>query len=1074
MMLPPRSISFSGPPANRLANTIEPSPTLPAELPSNQFVFSVNSSGRQVTGNKSTKKGIKNRLRRFRRKQGPSSRDVSAYITSGESDSEAAFDLEPDSIFNTGGIAHMFAPSVGGSSRSSTFTRPKLPHNDSSLPPQLPPRNNYIGSTSNNISNASSGQGKGWLSGSEHGNETQKESSSVRLKGLLKSVGLSNQHSAWQAPIAPPTPDQLRPSQPRSTFPLFGDFLSGDDQPASKVFSLKRPERRKKRWTKKSRSAAAGVHAAPTVATDDEDSSASRSGRHNHHNHHHQHRFLHHWHPRHRSRSIDVGGSHDPIVTHKQEPIFSAALREARQGNHDPNVLIVELEPLPPNFKDAFAALSPSKASQQQQRHQQHSPQPQPYAPLASYISPSSTVGPALASVYCGPIGTLTNYQNIPTPQRSPAAKCSSTIGTKTFLFKSYENLKFQGHYIFRVVGDNIEYKKLPLTLEQPCSQYFREAWVTYRSLEKKAKTLREELERRRINHFWARNLDFENRIDQSAPLSVTIPKPIRDYSQKNSELERRSSEDTILKSAVAWDQLKSTGSVGPTESPVSTPTLPISKAGYLDQRYSPQTGTNSVLRGIIGGADRSKSDPIGKSTATELYDSSSRNGSISFQATPRSALYHSRRRSWSSIKEQQHSEQQKQQAIEEATWREMERKHREEFQQATYGLELFLTELVKGSEYEIFDAAADVAILNENRGNAVFSIINSDRTNVMCLESPSVKLKYEFLNWIAVSTMDYGEVEDELIPAPQTKLPKNSSLDFLTANMDGHEEKSELDEMNETAKETMTNITRDIDSQEVQLALRPSPTTGMTLAATVEKKINEVQERIRVCSTIMDEARHNLYRLRYEIELEQRSIRLFRQYKIIIAVVTISIVFMVWFLYHSRANPLGPQPPSPLFPAPANPIEVDYRFRRGGLSVSTPSISIPTIFTHESANIVEYEPEPNHNHVDFGTMDEIDIEDKEEEPGEKAYEAKVANDILSEEKLDNPVKTQESSQDEVFEQRTHGNSEDCSEQPHDDKSLPPLEPEREAEECVVDSDLSQIPRELEPATAQKYCIVHS
>jgi len=72
------------------------------------------------------------------------------------------------------------------------------------------------------------------------------------------------------------------------------------------------------------------------------------------------------------------------------------------------------------------------------------------------------------------------------------------------------------------------------------------------------------------------------------------------------------------------------------------------------------------------------------------------------------------------------------------------------------------------------------------------------------------------------------------------------------------------------------------------------------------------------------------LNRLRYEIELEQRSIRLFRQYKIIIAVISGSIVFLVWFLYHSRAGALAPQPASPLFSTPANPFEEIYNFHHG------------------------------------------------------------------------------------------------------------------------------------------------
>ncbi|KAF9091823.1 hypothetical protein BGX27_001958 [Mortierella sp. AM989] len=1047
MMFPPRSISFSGSPVNRHASPIGPSPTLPAELPSSHLLLSDNSTGHQTIGSKSTKKGIKNRLRRFRRKQGSSSRDVSAYITSGESDYEAAFDPEPDTMFNTGGIVHRFAPSVGGSSKSSASSRPKINYNDSSLspqlPPQLPPRNLHINTTpSYNNTNTASGQGKGWLSGSEHGTEPSKESSTVRLKGLLKSVGLSNQHSTGQAPNTPATPDQLKPVQSRSTFPLFGDFLSGDDQPVSKVFSLKHPERRKKkRWAKKSRSAAAGTHVVPTAVTDDEDSSASRSGRHNHHNQHSHHRLLQHLHPGRRSRSIDRGSAHNPAITPKQEPIMSNALKEAREANRDPNVLIVELEPLPGNSQNSVAEL-PSKTSYQLNHYHQQYPLHLLYGPLSSYAAPSSIAGSTLTSGYCAPIGTSTNYQGNITPYRPAAAKYSNTIVTKTFLFMSHENSKFQAHYIFRVVGNNVEYKKLPVALEQLCSQYFREAYVAYRTLEQKAKSLKEDLERRRTNHFWARNPDFEDRIDQTGPLTVNIPKSTKDHGHKGSELERRYSENNVLKSAVAWDQMKSTNSAGLTESPVVTPTSAASRtAGYLDQRYNLQTSNNATLRGIVGVPDRSRSDPAEKNSAADFNGNKSKGagGSVSFQPTPRSAFYHSRRRSWSSIKEQQLSEQHKQQEIEEANWREMERKHREEFQQITYGLDLFLAELVKGSEYDIFDTVTDVTTLNDNRDNAIFHIINGDKTNKMCLESPSTKLKDEFLNWIAISAMSYEEVKDESLDL-QTKLPVKSSLDFLTTASSTHQQESEgvdlmhdmvqlridqqcekiqkirrgitstatqidkclgeLDKKNDEAKELLTKMIRDLDSQEVQLALRPSPTTGATLADAVERKVKDVEERIRVCRIIMEAAGHDLYRLRLEIELEQRSIRLFRQYKIIIAVVTISIVFLAWFLYHSRANALGPQPPSPLFAAPINPFETDYNFHHGG-PASTSSVPASTISTYESVHMFdEHESGSNHNHVVYATAEEIDIEDRGDEPEEEPSEAITTNDMLNQEEL--------------------------------------------------------------------------
>jgi hypothetical protein len=38
----------------------------------------------------------------------------------------------------------------------------------------------------------------------------------------------------------------------------------------------------------------------------------------------------------------------------------------------------------------------------------------------------------------------------------------------------------------------------------------------------------------------------------------------------------------------------------------------------------------------------------------------------------------------------------------------------------------------------------------------AIFSLYNGDRTNIMSLESPSTKLKYEFINRISISIMGH------------------------------------------------------------------------------------------------------------------------------------------------------------------------------------------------------------------------------------------------------------------------------------------------------------------------------
>ncbi|KAG0354050.1 hypothetical protein BGZ54_001875 [Gamsiella multidivaricata] len=869
-------------------------------------------------------------------------------------------------MFNTGGLAYKLGPSATGSSKSSLSLRSKLTQNDSGLPPQLPPRN---GSGSTNYNPISSiGYGKGSLSGPEQGHETHKESSAARFKDLFKNVGLSNQHSAGPASTIPSTTEHHSPIigpskaiQSRSAFYALGEFLSGDDQPAaSKGFRLKGSGKRKKRFTKKSHTAAGVFATFAPVATDDEDSSASKSGRLQLHNH----SILHHLHHRHRSRSTGEEGRGQVPLAWRQGPALSAALKEARNVRPDPNLLLVELEPLPTDFVNAFTALSASRA--------QH-----PQGPLTTHITPSLTVNSGFAHLLAGPIGTFTNHQSNASLIR-PVAKCSDTINTKTFLFKFYQNSRFQGHYVFRVVEDRVEYKILPSALEQACSQYFREAYVTYRALENKAKTLKEERARRRINLFWAEG-------PESAGVAAKI--------------ERRGSDSgpgsKIQNSAVAWDQMALTDAATTlSESSVGTPNPQGRRTPeQMDQRSNTGSSYSPIFKAFTRPTDRSSSAPVERNGAM-VY-----NSAVSQPGSQRSALYHSRRRSWSSINDQQRLDQQQQhQAMEDAYWREMERKYREEFKQATYGLELYLNEIIKGQEYERFDSSAAVSIANENRNTAVFSIINGDRTNVMWLESPSAKLKNEFLNWIAIATMDHRqpepEPEQETTSVYQSKLINKARhvmfmdferddsedagektdllLDMIGIRLAQQEEKlmsmrnaiqntmwqikdclERLDHLDEGAKKRMTEMIRATDSQEVQLALRPSPSTNLTLAETVDWKLRDVQERILVCARIMNAARYNLNRLRYEIELEQRSIRLFRQYKIIIAVVSISVVLLAWFLYHSRANASNPQSPSPLFPTTVNPFEAGDSHLHPGEHLTLTSPVIPTLEQTSKQNIV-------------------------------------------------------------------------------------------------------------------------
>lgn len=116
--------------------------------------------------------------------------------------------------------------------------------------------------------------------------------------------------------------------------------------------------------------------------------------------------------------------------------------------------------------------------------------------------------------------------------------------------------------------------------------------------------------------------------------------------------------------------------------------------------------------------------------------------------------------------------QQEMQWAVDDDYWQKVECQHSIEARDAQYGLELCLLELIKPVNYEPFDSILQIEILNENRDAALFSIANASRTNVMWLESPSLKLKYEFLNWIAISLMDHGELD------PQEEARREAAMD--------------------------------------------------------------------------------------------------------------------------------------------------------------------------------------------------------------------------------------------------------------------------------------------------------
>ncbi|KAG0223028.1 hypothetical protein BGX31_008749 [Mortierella sp. GBA43] len=1102
MQQPPRSLSFAGSATANAAGQVpvhRASTTTATPHSDSDNWFSIPHSRKVQSVGKGAKKGFKSRLKKLRRKQGSSgsreASNVNASITScDESDSEVPFEPDTDIMFNSGGIIHRYIPTIATSSKSSGFSRPKVPPIDPGLPPpQLPPRRNSVLGTfgwgRDTISGAHSGPEYG-------GHETPRESfSTVRFKDLFKNVGLSNPHSTSGSgslpvttantidPLSGPSdrhypqqhgspihPPVTKPTPSRSTFHALG-FLSGDDQPAtnsaggslSKGFRLKGTGKRKKRFTKKATSAAdLATNFHITAVTDDEDSSTSRTGRrrlsirpkqrqeepqdlYSQHQPQQQKQKqkqkqqqqpqqqqqrgggIMQWNSRYRSRSTGEEGRFQApfmnLAAWKPEPRISAELKKARQESQDPNVLIVELEPLPKSFEYAYAALSSCKASHHQPQYplQQQYQQPQSQPPhlhhahsqslstldhMVAHVTPSGIAGSASSSGQVLPLlyggssttlmptimsvppmmtGTIAGSGAVMTTTMGTQPRCSDSLLTKTFLFRFHQNSKFQGHYIFRVVKDRVEYKILPRSLEPACEQYFREAYVAYRTLEKKAKALKDEKVRsHRMTQFWTTAITTVSPpTSPTASMSRALgpldgPSPNATGNSSNSSTttntnstghQSQGPEEKIVKSTIAWDQMIrfDTGAGYPLgRSPMPRPTFPppSRSIGYQDQRYNPQRSHNSIVRSFAGGSgvggvmDRSKSDFTEKNTITNI--NTTEISPIPPPLPPRSTTHHShtRNRSWTSAKEQQQRLDPLTQ--EEHNLREMELKYREEARQAAYGLQLYLNTIIQGLEYERFDISADVEIVNDNRENAVFTIVNGDGTNEMSLESPSVKLKDEFINWIKISGMGYDEATQDPVPLSCDNAPVGiSSLDMLLGPRKGYsdtagpelllemtelrqalqEEKmqqmrkriqssmreiesclSQLDDLDDNAKKRMTEMTRAIDGHELQLALSPS-TDGKTLAVTVQSKLRDVGERIQSVKKIVYFARFDLERLKYEIELEQRSIRLFRQYKIIIAIIILTVLVVFWTMYTPSRTPtmFDPAVTIPVYPVEQN-----------------------------------------------------------------------------------------------------------------------------------------------------------
>ncbi|KAG0373993.1 hypothetical protein BGX24_010967 [Mortierella sp. AD032] len=1049
------------------------------------------------------KKGFATRLRKLRHRRGSRDSGKSHHTTSGESDSD----------LSTGPLSS--ASNAAGGGRSTGASTP---------PPTT--------------------------------GETLRESSSTaRFKEMIKrNVGLSTPTastptgsgsgltvSTHSSPTVGATGFLTAPNGGSKATSMstgaIGELVSGDEQPSSSMFSVSRMTGRKKKLTKK-----ASVDGGGSPLSDEEDMplcmrdpkqkakqlppvSPQRHHRfmpHLHRNHYYQIQPQPHVFPQ-----LGPGGGVGLIGTRnvrqpeqRQQPIVfrvaSQALKDARESNLDPNILIAELEPLPAKFVAAVTGLSgesplsttltPSAAPTMQSTTSVAAANLMmfPLIPMMASIIPSSSIGSGTgssvhSSVFASAPQTVMQPQQQPISPRginSNTASRSTTFSSLTpppptlqpkpfrpvkvaganplsernFLFKSYQNSKFQGHYAFRIHEDHLEFGKLPQAFEQACLQYFREADVCWRFMEKKAKSWRDQRKeglvkreamkekyrkmgvrsdlgppppgsnRRALREMQKQDIEtlmetpevqletpssqgaFSERSNNNSPSIIStggVP------SRSSSRAGTRSRSNSVSRLEIGSGNVSSSILLqhrlhhqhsfpfGMTKDKDDnpdqlTPTVHADSIRRILLDRHPLLGNENVLMqspivsennsqedlsqspddnnnnnnnissnksssrqrpnsaGAGGGRARGYSEPVHPDELLLLLDDEVKkinNPPLSTSSTATSSSNlpdyfnevedlqiddHNLLPLW---RQRELREQQELQwAVDDDYWQKVECHHTTEAKMAQYGLELCLLELIKPVEYELFDIVSQVEISNENRDAALFSIADASRTNVMWLESPSLKLKYEFLNWIAISLMDHGEpdlqeearqqaVMDEFLKPGlfnmktnidinleehercRTKTDQDILLDLadiriclLEGNVHAKREHimetmksvedilSQLDHIDDSAKRLATSLLRAIETQDVETALQPSPATGgLTLAETVDMKIKDVNERIVVCARIMGAARFNLNRLKYEIELEQRSIRLFRQYKIAIAVISISILFFFYLIYDRR-----------------------------------------------------------------------------------------------------------------------------------------------------------------------------
>ncbi|KAF9116616.1 hypothetical protein BGX27_001025 [Mortierella sp. AM989] len=816
--------------------------------------------------------------------------------------------------------------------------------------------------------------------------EPSKESSTARFKEMIKrNVGLSSTSSAAASiPSSSATSPSFTEKQNHQPWNAIGDLLLSGDEQTTSLFSVSRLKGQRKKLTKIAK-AGTGVSEAEGTGTgpgciplgENDDQVIYTTMLNNPHQYHFRAFIPYLRPPTHDNcpqgdlNSILEGALGEKEfnlkIRRKQTALISRALAEARQSSKDPNVLLTELEPLPSGFTNAFNAL----AAPPVQNEPVLAPNSATVAMWSSMPAATGTTGggmetgnnniqqlPIMSSIAHSAVmpstisaisGSLLTVQAPPAPSSSPSSTSyisksvkvdlpnPSPLAPRSFLFKSYQHSKFQGHYVFRVQGNSIEYGKLPVSLDSACSEYFREADKTYRALEHKAKLWRDKRRaafmkrEQEFKHVWQTDILL---CDASEPAEVsgnesdscqygenTGDDPlssIEKYSSMNQEclVDTQGTLDPYLTNAISdFDAEDSPND--------SSSFFSNSYASSCSSAITPITSYFSTSA-RIGDAKRRDSDP---SSIISVEQSENSHGgtridgeNLEKDCIPNVPIMQGRM--WeesSTIKEHTRLEQM-QRAIDNAYWQKVELNHCEESKQQLYGLYLYLENLTKKVEFERFEKICHVEILkaHNNEGQAVER--NCSKTSLCSSFTKDKEEEENNMNKENIDCLvDMGDVRLSLL---QQKL-RDKHTEIQQTMQELEEMLEKLSELDENAKKLAAEMGRTLDMSQVRNALQPCPATGLTIAETVDCKIRDVNERIVVCARIMNAARLNLNRLEYEIELEQRSIRLFRQYKIGIAVFTILVLGFLWLVYNRRnaiaKNLFHP----PMSSVPLSPLEV-------------------------------------------------------------------------------------------------------------------------------------------------------